>query len=75
MSTFAGDGTPGYADGAGTTARFNNPADIKFEADGSLLVADYSNNKIRRISPSGTPFHYHNNMMMISGGEDSGDDG
>ncbi len=59
VSTLAGSGEPGlstgsFADGKGASARFDNPAGIAIDRDGALLVADYNNNRIRRVSLDGT---------------------
>jgi glucose/arabinose dehydrogenase len=54
VSTIAGIGTAGAVDGNCSVASFNQPYDVKVDhRDGSLLVADRSNNKIRKISPQG----------------------
>lgn len=53
VSTIAGSGSSGYADGVGTSATFNDPIDIAVDSTGNLFVADYGNHIIRRISPSG----------------------
>ncbi len=53
VSTFAGDGSPGYADGAGSVARFNQPNGIAIDSAGNLFVADDGNARIRQIDPSG----------------------
>lgn len=50
VRTVAGDGTPGYADGPGASARFNTPADLLVDTDGSLIVADSRNHRLRRIT-------------------------
>lgn len=53
-STFAGtSGTPGSADGTGTSARFNQPGSITINSAGTLLVADTGNHTIRSINPAG----------------------
>ncbi|MBS1602383.1 MAG: hypothetical protein JST42_06915 [Bacteroidetes bacterium] len=39
-----------YADGDGPTAKFNYPAGLAIDADGSLYVADAMNNRVRKIS-------------------------
>ena len=48
VSTLAGSGTPGHANGAGTTARFDGPRGIAV-SDGTLYVADSGNHRIRAI--------------------------
>ncbi|MDR2207675.1 MAG: hypothetical protein LBE22_01680 [Azoarcus sp.] len=53
ISTLAGCGTAGDADGLGSVARFNHPFDIAIDASGNLYVADTRNYRIRRISPQG----------------------
>jgi sugar lactone lactonase YvrE len=47
-------GTAAWADGAGGVERFNAPYDIVYKAAGDvLLVADYTNNRIREVSATG----------------------
>ncbi len=46
-------GEPGYADGTGLEARFFAPAGIAVAWDGSLLVADTGNHRIRRVTLEG----------------------
>ncbi|MCC6369567.1 MAG: T9SS type A sorting domain-containing protein [Bacteroidia bacterium] len=53
ISVFAGDGSAGSANGTGTLATFNTPTDIDIDNNGNLFVADYGNNKIRKITPAG----------------------
>jgi sugar lactone lactonase YvrE len=53
VSTLAGKGTAGYADGDRSTALFDTPSGIVIAADGSLIVADTGNDRLRRISPDG----------------------
>ncbi len=49
-----GSGISGFKDGISEESQFNNPIGITHsESDGSLLVCDYSNNKIRKITFEG----------------------
>jgi sugar lactone lactonase YvrE len=54
VSTLAGSGAPGYAEGSGTSAIFNNPQGILVDAGGNVYVSDTYNNNIRKITPQGT---------------------
>jgi sugar lactone lactonase YvrE len=49
VSNFAGTGTAGTANGASGLASFNHPESVTIARDGSIYVADTSNNKIRKI--------------------------
>jgi sugar lactone lactonase YvrE len=53
VSTIAGAGTPGYADGDRTSALFDTPAGIAAATDGSIVVADTGNDRLRKITPEG----------------------
>src|ERR1041384_5877066 len=53
VSTVAGKGTPGYADGDRNNALFDTPSGIAVASDSSLIVADTGNDRLRRISPDG----------------------
>jgi sugar lactone lactonase YvrE len=50
VTTLAGSGVLGYADGLGTAARFNWPSGITI-VGGKLYVADADNHRIRMITP------------------------
>jgi RHS repeat-associated protein len=54
VSTLAGSGVSGYADGTGTAATFNNPTGLACDVSGNVYVADYGNHRIRKITPGGT---------------------
>ncbi|MGE5701068.1 MAG: hypothetical protein ACM32O_00920, partial [Clostridia bacterium] len=47
MKVIAGNGEPGFKDGAATQAQFHSPSDVKLAADGSLFVADTLNHRVR----------------------------
>jgi serine/threonine protein kinase, bacterial len=53
VSTIAGSGVEGYADGVGTNAVFGEPHGICIDVQGNLYVTDFWNFKIRKITPSG----------------------
>ncbi len=55
ISTIAGSGTLGFAgDGAAaSSAQFSYPGAMTFAADGSLLIADYGNSRVRKIDSNG----------------------
>ena len=49
VSTLAGCGTAGYADGEGSQAKFNFPIGLAVDDKGNILVADQYNHCIRCI--------------------------
>ncbi|MCU0425232.1 MAG: IPT/TIG domain-containing protein [Candidatus Kapabacteria bacterium] len=53
VTTFAGSGVAGWADGTGTAAQFNEPTGLAFDGAGNLIVADRLNHRIRQITPGG----------------------
>jgi len=53
VSTFAGNGLYGYADGDRVSAQFYYPTGITVDHQDNLYVADTANQKIRKITPSG----------------------
>jgi len=44
----------GCVDGEGLDTRFNDPRGLAVASDGSLLVAETGNRRLRRVSPHGT---------------------
>ncbi len=57
ISTYAGNGTPGYAGDAGAaiSAELNGPKGLAVsQTNGNLYIADFNNNAIRMVTPTGT---------------------
>jgi sugar lactone lactonase YvrE len=54
-TTIAGTGRAGFSgDGAlATTAQLSAPISVAVDADGSVYIAEYNNQRIRRIGPDG----------------------
>jgi hypothetical protein len=48
-----GRNAPGYRDGQATQASFDRPYDVVALADGSLIVSDFGNNRLRRVDLAG----------------------
>ncbi|AMP97801.1 hypothetical protein AY601_0860 [Pedobacter cryoconitis] len=61
VSTFAGSGVNGYADGMGTAAQFSYLEGLAIDASDNLYVSDYGNNVIRKITPVGVVSTYAGN--------------
>ena len=54
LTTVAGNGERGSADGPGSSARFSDPFAVAIDAKGALYVADAGEtNRIRKIAPDG----------------------
>ncbi|MCE5240573.1 hypothetical protein LLH23_19105, partial [bacterium] len=53
VTTLAGSGTAGFAEGNGTAAAFNGPRGVAVDADGNVYVADAGNYRVRVVRPTG----------------------
>jgi DNA-binding beta-propeller fold protein YncE len=53
VSSFAGSGEKGHADGPAAQAKFNYPGGIAVDADDNIIVADYGNHRVRKIRQDG----------------------
>lgn len=51
VTTAAGSGTPGSADGLAAEASFDRPTGVAVHADGSILVAESRGKRIRKVIP------------------------
>ena len=70
VSTFAGSGVSGSADGIGTSASFSSLNGIAVDAVGNVFVSEaYLSNKIRKITPAGvvTTFAGNNSTGAVDG--------
>ncbi len=56
MSRVAGDGTNGYSGDGGpaANAKLFNPFGVGVDSAGNLYISDTANNRVRKITPSGT---------------------
>jgi DNA-binding beta-propeller fold protein YncE len=68
MEVLAGSGSAGCADGNGAAAQFNTPVGVAIDGEGSFIIADYSNHRVRKITPDGTV-----STLAGSGSEGSAD--
>lgn len=53
VSTLAGSGSAGYAEGTGTAASFNLPTEVTLDGSGNILISDTLDQVVRSITPAG----------------------
>ncbi len=53
VTTLAGNGSAGNANGTGSAAMFNEPLGVTADAAGNIFVADYINGALRKVTPAG----------------------
>jgi sugar lactone lactonase YvrE len=70
LSTYAGTGKRGYSGDGGPAAlaQVAGPTDVAVDAAGNVYIADFGNNRVRRIDPSGT-------ISTVAGSGAAGDSG
>lgn len=71
VSTFAGNDNlllPGFVDGSGAQASFNSPKGMTIDGSGTIYVADYGNNAIRKITSAGFVSTIHGTSLKNPSG-------
>lgn len=53
VTTLAGNGVAAFVDGTGTSASFNMPAGLWMDSHGNIIVADFLNSRVRKVTPAG----------------------
>jgi hypothetical protein len=67
ISTVAGNGTTGFSGDGGlaTAAQLDRPQCVAIDAAGTLYIADFGNNRVRKVTPAGI-------ISTVAGGGSSG---
>jgi kumamolisin len=72
VSTFAGTvGTAGRTNGTGLAAEFNFPSGVVCDSSGDIFVADFVNNEIREITPTGSTSTPYGSLSGAGGSSNS----
>jgi PKD repeat protein len=71
ITTFAGNGTPGFSGDGGqaTSAQLNRPFGIALDSAGNLYIAEFANNRVRKVTPAGTITTFAGNGTAGSSGD------
>jgi uncharacterized protein (TIGR03437 family) len=67
ITTLAGSGVPGFADGNGAAAQFNFPTGLAIDGSGNLYVADSLNLRIRKVASAAVSTIAGNGNFSYSG--------
>ena len=65
VSTLAGSGSGAWADGLGTAASFMDPSGVSVDSNGTVYVADFSGNRIRKVSLSGVLTAHFTGILRV----------
>jgi len=68
VTTVAGNGQSGDSNGVGAAASFDSPAGICLDPSGNIYVADFFNNQIRKITPTGNVSTFASNGLSLPTG-------
>ena len=71
ITTVAGSSNTGYSGDGGpaTNANIGDPRGVAFDASGKLYIADYNNNRIRRVDTNGNVTTFAGNGVAAYGGD------
>jgi sugar lactone lactonase YvrE len=69
VTTISGTVQTGETDGVERAAEFYNPSDVIVTAQGNIIIADASNNKIRKITPYHLPANLASQGIKVVNGD------
>lgn len=71
IATIAGSGTPGFSGDGGpaTNATLSDPEGLAVNEDGDLILADWQNNRIRKVFSPGGPTLARHHVGALDAGE------
>jgi sugar lactone lactonase YvrE len=71
ITTIAGNNTPGFSgdNGQATAAMLSGPRFAKMDASGNLYIADFTNNRVRKVTPAGIITTVAGNGTTIHSGD------
>ena len=71
IETIAGSGEQGFSGdgGSAVNAKLNLPLDVAVDSSGNVYIADYQNNRVRKVTPSGLISTFAGNGTFTYGGD------